>query len=367
MVKFLDLKKQYLSIKGEITNAINSVIEDTAFVGGKYVTQFEDAFAKYIGAKYCIGVANGTDALEIALESLDLPKGSEVIVPANSFIASSESVTRSGLKVRFCDNNEYYTLDVDDLENQINSNTSAIIAVHLYGQPAMMDEIMAIGKKHNLKIIEDCAQAHGAEYKGKKVGSIGDVACFSFYPGKNLGGYGDGGAILTNNEKLAEHCRMISNHGSLVKYQHQFEGRNSRLDGINAAVLLVKLYHLDKWNRIRHEAANYYIQSLRNIDTPILPKIMDDTYHVFHLFVVRHPKRTDLMNHLKNSGVETSIHYPLALPSLKAYQYLKQDTSYMKAVTYDKELISLPMGDHLTNKDCDLVIDSIIEFTKLNN
>ncbi|MDT3739109.1 MAG: DegT/DnrJ/EryC1/StrS family aminotransferase [Candidatus Kapabacteria bacterium] len=362
MVKFLDLKKQYLSIKGEITNGINSVINDTAFAGGKYAKEFEEAYAAYIDVKHCIGVGNGTDALEIALEALNLPKGSEVIVPANSFIASSEAVTRAGLKVRFCDHNEYYTMDTDDLENQINDNTSAIMPVHLYGQPCSMVKILQIAKKHNLKVIEDCAQAHGAEYLGAKAGTLGDIACFSFYPGKNLGAYGDAGAIVTNDDELAERCRLIANHGSKVKYHHEIEGRNSRLDGINAAVLLVKLFHLDKWNRIRHEAANYYINSLRDYELPVLPLIMPNTYHVFHLFVVRHPQRDLLMEHLKISGIETGIHYPVSLPKLKAYEYIEQDTSYMKAVRYDSELLSLPMGDHLTNSDCDLVIDSIREF-----
>jgi dTDP-4-amino-4,6-dideoxygalactose transaminase len=362
MVKFLDLKKQYLSIKGEVNNAINSVINDTAFVGGKYAKQFEEAFASYIGVNHCIGVGNGTDALEIAIESLGLPAGSEIIVPANSFIASSEAVTRAGCKVRFCDHNEYYTLDISDLENQINPNTSAIMAVHLYGQPAMMNEIMAIAKKHNLKVIEDCAQAHGAEYNGSRVGSFGDVGCFSFYPGKNLGAYGDAGAIVTNNIDIADKCRLISNHGAKIKYLHDIEGRNSRMDGINAAVLYVKLAHLDKWNRIRSEAANYYTQLLKAYSLPILPSIMPSTSHVFHLFVIRHPERTKLAEHLNNSGIETGIHYPVCLPKLKAYSYISQDTSYMKALQYDDQLLSLPMGDHLTNADCDLVVDSIVEF-----
>lgn len=364
MVKFLDLKKQYLSIQGEIGNAINSVLNDTAFVGGKYVKQFEEAFAGYIGTNFCIGVGNGTDALEIALESLDLPTGSEVIVPANSFIASSEAITRAGLKVRFCDHNDYYTMDIADLEKQINPNTSAIMPVHLYGQPAMMDEILAIAKKHNLKVIEDCAQAHGAEYKGRKVGTIGDVACFSFYPGKNLGAYGDAGAIVTNNAEIAEKCRLIANHGSKVKYHHEMEGRNSRMDGINAAVLYAKLYHIDKWNHIRNEAGNYYINSLKDLQLPVMPQIMPDTFHVFHLFVIRHPKRDELAEFLKSDEIETGIHYPVSLPRLKAYHYINQDTSYMNATKFDSQLLSLPMGDHLTNVECDLVIDAIRKYAE---
>jgi dTDP-4-amino-4,6-dideoxygalactose transaminase len=362
MVKFLDLKKQYQSIKSEINNAINVVINDTAFVGGKYVNIFEEAFADYQNVKHCVGVGNGTDALEIALESLNLPAGSEVIVPANSFIATSEAVTRAGLKVRFCDNNEFYTIDTDDLRKQINQNTSAIIAVHLYGQPCDMDEVMKIAREFNLKVIEDAAQAHGAEYKSQKVGNFGDITCFSFYPGKNLGAYGDGGAIITNNSEIADKCRLIANHGSKEKYHHEMEGRNSRLDGINASILFTKLAHLDKWNQIRNEAAYYYKQQLKDLEFPILPKIIDDVFSVYHLFVVRHPKRAELMAHLKESGIETGIHYPICLPKLKAYNYINQDISYMRAAKWDSELMSLPMGEHLTNSDCDLVVDAIKSF-----
>ena len=231
MVKFLDLKSQYDSIKDEIDEAIKNVISETAFIGGKYVEQFEKEFAEFCQAKYCQGVANGTDALEIVIEALDLPKGSEIIVPANSFIASSESVTRSGHKVVFCDCDESnYTISIPSLKSKITPNTKAIIAVHLYGHPCDMDEILAIAKEHNLKVIEDCAQSHGAEYKGKRVGAIGDAGTFSFYPGKNLGAYGDGGAIVTNDKELATKCKMIANHGRIEKYNHEFEGRNSRLD-----------------------------------------------------------------------------------------------------------------------------------------
>ncbi len=359
MVKFLDLKKQYLSIKGEINNAINSVIEDTAFVGGKYVKLFEEAFAEYVGVNHCIGVANGTDALEIAIESLRLPKGSEIIVPANSFIATSEAVTRAGHKVRFCDNNEYYTLDIEDLRKQISKDTSAIIAVHLYGQPCMMDEILSIAAEYKLKVIEDAAQAHGAKYKNKRVGTFGDVACFSFYPGKNLGAYGDGGAIVTYNDEIAFRCRMISNHGSKEKYLHEFEGRNSRLDAIQASILFAKLPHLEKWNHIRNEAAYYYNTTLSNITGIETPKIMNDVFHVFHLFVLRLQNRDNLAKYLKENDIDTGIHYPISLPKLNAYSYINQETHYMNAVKWDSLLLSLPMGDHLTNADCDEVVDSI--------
>jgi len=232
MIKFLDLKKQYEEIKDEVNEAIFEVINDTAFVGGKYVDEFEKNFASYLGIKNTIGVGNGTDALEIALWSLDLPKESEVIVPANTFIATSEAVSRNNLKVRFVDCNKYYQINTKSIEENINENTSAIIAVHLYGHPANMKKIQKIAKKYNLKVIEDSAQAHGAEIDRIKVGNFSDVATFSFYPGKNLGAYGDGGCIVTNDDELANKIRMYSNHGRSEKYFHEFEGRNSRLDGI---------------------------------------------------------------------------------------------------------------------------------------
>ena len=259
MVKFLDLKFQYQSIKPEIDEAIQNVIENSAFIGGKNVAQFEDSFSNYVGTDYCIGVGNGTDALEIAIEALEMPIGSEIIVPANSFIASSEAVTRSGHKVVFVDiDAESYVVSIKDLKKRITPKTKAIMAVHLYGHPCNMDELAKISKKYNLYIIEDCAQAHGAEYKGKRVGGIGDIAAFSFYPGKNLGAYGDGGAITTNNLDLSVQCRKIANHGRISKYDHDFEGRNSRLDGLQAAILNVKLKYLNVWIEKRINVANLY-------------------------------------------------------------------------------------------------------------
>lgn len=233
MIEFLDLNKQYHSIKEEIDSAIMAVIHESAFISGKYVEIFEKEFATYQVADYCVGVANGTDAIEIAIEALNLPNGSEIIVPANSFIASSEAITRSGHRVVFCDCDENnYTISIRSLKEKLTQKTRAVLAVHLYGHPCDMDKILSIASQNNLKVIEDCAQAHGAEYKGKKVGTIGDIATFSFFPSKNLGAYGDGGAILTNNAHLAEKCRMIANHGRIEKYNHKFEGRNSRLDGL---------------------------------------------------------------------------------------------------------------------------------------
>ncbi len=363
MVKFLDLKKQYTGIKDELDQAIANVLNETAFVGGKYVKQFEEEFAYYQDAKFCIGVGNGTDALEIALESLGIEKESEVIVPANSFIASSEAVTRSGYNVVFCDCDPYnYTISIDSIRSKITPKTKAIMAVHLYGHPCNMDEVLALAKKHDLKVIEDCAQAHGAEYRGKKVGTIGDIGTFSFYPGKNLGAYGDGGAIVTSNEELAKRCRMIANHGRVEKYNHDFEGRNSRLDGLQAGILSVKLRHLDDWTKSRIRVADYYLEELKNMGEITLPKREEWARQVYHLFVIRTKRREALRDYLQKNNIATGIHYPVALPKLKAYRYLGQAKEDFFANRSDSELLSLPIGEHLYLNDVKMVSDKIRDF-----
>ncbi len=365
MIKFLDLQKQYQSIKNDIDQAIHNVINDSAFINGKYVTEFENNFAKYINVKNCICVGNGTDALEIAIRALNLPAKSEIIVPANSFIASSESVTSSGHKVVFCDcNPDNYTISIQDLKNKLTRKTKAIMPVHLYGHPCDMDEIMQIAYKNNLKVIEDCAQAHGAMYKNTKVGGIGHVSTFSFYPGKNLGAYGDGGAILTNDDEIAKRCRMIANHGRIEKYNHEFEGRNSRLDGLQAAILNVKLKYLDEWTEKRIFVANYYLNNLIDVKDIILPKKEEWTKQVYHLFVIRTEKRNKLQNFLKNKDIQTGIHYPIALPKLKAYEYLNQNKENMFANHADGKLLSLPIGEHLEEKELEMIVNSIKDFFK---
>jgi dTDP-4-amino-4,6-dideoxygalactose transaminase len=360
IVKFIDLHAQYSSIKNEVDNAIQTVINESAFIGGKYVKQFEDEFSDYLNSPYCVAVGNGTDALEISLEALCLPMGSEIIVPANSFIASAESVTRSGCKIIFCDvNDDDYTINIDDLKCRITPNTSAILAVHLYGHPCDMNQLIQLANLYNLKVIEDCAQAHGAEYKGKKVGTIGDIGCFSFYPGKNLGAYGDGGAIVTNDEELAVKCRMIANHGRLHKYDHIFEGRNSRLDGLQASILSVKLSYLDDWTNQRILIADTYLELLSVIDSITLPVRKEWAKHVYHLFVIRHQYRDLLKSNLKDVGVETGIHYPTVLPKLEAYRYLNQNNEKGRAWLHDNELLSLPIGEHLTIKSVEYVVTKI--------
>lgn len=357
MIKFLDLKNQYYSIKDDIDEAIKNVISETAFIGGKYVEQFEKEFAQYQQAKYCIGVGNGTDALEIVIEGLDLEKNSEIIVPANSFISSAEAVTRSGHRVVFCDCDENnYTILIESIKSKITKNTRAIVVVHLYGHPCDMDEVLKIAKEHNLKIIEDCAQAHGAEYKGKKVGAIGDIGTFSFYPGKNLGAYGDGGAIVTNDENLAKKCKMIANHGRIEKYNHEFEGRNSRLDGLQAAILSVKLKHLNNWTNKRIEIANYYFENLKNVKEIILPKREIWAKQVYHLFVIRTDKRNELQQYLKDNDIQSGIHYPISLPKLQAYDYTGQANENFFSNKVGDELLSLPIGEHLEIKDINQIV-----------
>lgn len=358
MIKFLDLYSQYLGIKTEIDAAIAGVIADSAYIGGERVKKFEADFAAYIGARHCIGVGNGTDAIEIALKSLDLPQGSKVLVPANSFIATSEAVTNAGFEVVFADVKDDYTIKLEMV-----GGLKAVICVHLYGQPCDMDEITAFCAEHSLALIEDCAQAHGATYRGQKVGTFGSAATFSFYPGKNLGAYGDGGAITTNDDALAKKMRMMANHGRTSKYDHEFEGRNSRLDALQAAVLSVKLSYLEDWLKRRNSVAGVYLRELA--DTPlVLPTTYTDRRHAWHLFVVRTDRRDELKEFLASRNIETGIHYPVALPKLAAYSYNTQDSSGFFACRIDKELLSLPIGEHLNESDAMFVCEKIREFFK---
>ena len=360
VIKFLDLKKQYKTIKYEINEAIFEVINDTAFVGGKYVERFEENFASYLRIKNAIGVGNGTDALEIALWALNLPKGSEVIVPANTFIATSEAVSRNGLKVKFVDCDKYYQIDIKSLQKNITPKTSAIIAVHLYGHPANMKKIIKLAKKYNLKVIEDSAQAHGAMIDNQKVGTFSDLATFSFYPGKNLGAYGDGGIIVTNDDILAAKIRAYINHGRSSKFNHEFEGRNSRLDGMQANILNTKLKHLDSWLQKRNAIAQKYLTHINNSQIK-LPKIKKNIFHAWHLFVIQVQDRDRFREYMAKKGIQTGIHYPVALPKLQAYNV---PCNVFKACKEDDYLVSLPIGEHLTKKEVKTVIQAINLFSR---
>jgi dTDP-4-amino-4,6-dideoxygalactose transaminase len=358
-IPFVDLKAQYYSIKEEIDEAISSVIQDSAFIGGKYAKTFEQNFANYIGVKNSIGVGNGTVALYIALKALGISDTDEVITVANSFIATSEAITMTGARVVFVDcDKETYNIDVDKVESAINPKTRAIIPVHLYGQPADMDRIKDVAKKHGLYGIEDAAQAHGAEYKGLHIGPIGDMACFSFFPGKNLGAYGDAGAIVTNNDDLARKARMFANHGRIEKYNHEFEGVNSRLDGVQAAILDVKLKHLDKWIERRRTIAKMYDTCLKDI--AITPNVLPDVKHVYHLYVIRIKNRDRIKELLAEKGIATGIHYPIPLPFLKAYSYLgHKPADFPVAYSIKDEILSLPIHGDMTDEQVEYVIDSL--------
>ena len=364
-IPFVDLKIQYDSIKADIDNAIATVISKTAFIGGNHLKSFEEAFAAFCNVKHCVGVGNGTDALYIALRTLGIGPGDEVITVANSFIATSEAITMTGAKVVFVDiDPKTCNIDTGRIEEKITKKTKAIIPVHLYGQPADMDPILKIARKHNLKVIEDAAQAHGAVYRGKRIGSIGDIACFSFYPGKNLGAYGDGGAIVTNNGDWALKARMIANHGRIDKYDHEIEGINSRLDGLQSAILTAKLKHLPKWTEARRRNAYLYNNYLKDSGL-VTPTEIEDVTAVYHLYVVRVKKelRQKFHDHLQSKGISTGIHYPIALPNLKAYKYLNlTEEDFPEATKASREIVSLPMFPELTESQIQYIAESIKSF-----
>jgi dTDP-4-amino-4,6-dideoxygalactose transaminase len=361
-IQLVDLHAQYVTIKDDVDRVMADVLSKTIFIGGPYVQSFERDFAAFCGVRHCIGVGNGTDAIFIALKSLGIGAGDEVITVANSFIATSESIAQTGARVVFVDiDPRTYNIDVNKIEPKITSKTKALIPVHLYGQPADMDAIVSLAKKYSLKIVEDCAQAHGAVYKGRIIGSIGHVACFSFYPGKNLGAYGDAGALVTNDDTLARKARMFANHGRVDKYDHEIEGVNSRIDGLQAAILGVKLKYLDKWTEARRKNAYLYNEYLKgtNLVTPIE---INDVKAVYHLYVIRTRKETrqKLQEHLKSKGIATGIHYPIALPNLKAYSYLNhKKNDFPEATMASQEILSLPMYPELTVQQIQYICTAI--------
>ncbi len=361
-VPFVDLKAQYQSIREEIQEAIMKVVEDCAFVGGKYVERFEEEFATYCERKYAVGVSSGTSALHLALIALGIKPGDEVITVANTFIATTEAITHAGARVRLVDANpDSYTIDPTKIEDAITPRTKVIIPVHLYGQTADMDPIVEIARKHGLKILEDAAQAQGAEYKCKKAGSMGDAAAFSFYPAKNLGAYGDAGMVVTDDKEIADKVRLYSNHGRRSAYDHAVEGFNERLDGIQASILSVKLRHLDKWNEMRNQAARRYDELLK--DLPVMtPKQMPYAKHIFHLYVIRVANRDKIREFLASKGVGTGIHYPIPIHLLDAYRYLGiPKGSYPETEKAAEEILSLPMYAEITEEQQRYVVDCLAE------
>jgi dTDP-4-amino-4,6-dideoxygalactose transaminase len=363
-VPFNDLKLQYRSIKEEIDTAIQSVIEETAFVRGKYVKQFETQFARQNGVKHCISCANGTDAIFLVLKALGIGPGDEVITTACSWISTSETITLAGARVIFVDiEPDYYTIDVSKVEEKITRRTKAVIPVHLYGQPADMEPLKALCDRCGLFLVEDCAQAHFARYKGQLVGTIGNAGTFSFYPGKNLGAYGDAGAVITNDDQLAERVRMIANHGSLVKHQHRMEGINSRMDGLQAAVLSVKLKYIQQWNEARHRHGLMYNRLLKEVEGVTVSALRPGSGHTFHLYVIRLSQRDALKEYLDHQGIATGIHYPTPLPFLQAYRYLEaKPEDFPVALDYQKQILSLPMFPELTGEEIERVVDAVREY-----
>lgn len=363
-IPFVDLKAQYRAIKPAIDNAIASVIEDTAFIGGKYVKKFEAEFAALYGVKHVIACGNGTDSLYILMRMMGIGAGDEVITAANSWISSSETISQTGATPVFLDVDPvYYSMNEAQLEAAITPKTKAVIAVHLQGQMAAIDTIKAICDKHGLRLIEDCAQSHFSTLKGVRAGLTGDAGSFSFYPGKNLGAYGDAGCIITNDDALAEKCRMFANHGALKKPFHKMEGINSRLDGLQASILSAKLPYILEWTAKRRLVADWYNQQLAGIKELVLPAVRPNSEHSYHLYVVRAQRRDALMQHLKERGIETVIHYPVALPNLEAYQYLRLAPGLFPVATgLQAEILSLPMYPEMTEEAVQFVASSIRTF-----
>jgi len=362
-IPFVDLKSQYYSIKSEIDAAIQSVLNDTAFVGGKYVEAFEQAFATKYDVKHCISCASGTDAIYISLKAAGIGPGDEVITAANTFIATSEAISQTGARPVFVDIDQFYHLDPARLEEKITPRTKAVIPVHLYGQPAAVDRIKAICDRHHLLMIEDCAQSHFAALNGQKTGTFGLAGTFSFYPGKNLGAYGDGGAIITNDDDFARRARLFANHGSQKKYIHEIEGINSRLDGLQAAILSVKLKYIDDWNKARYQHALKLNQLLSDIPQIKCPQIRPGSSHIFHIYCIRVTEREKLIDYLKSQGIATNIHYPYALPFAPAYANLgHQPEDFPVAYENQSQILSLPMYPELTEEQIEYISDSLHKF-----
>lgn len=360
-MKFLDLNAQYRTIKNEIDKEIKKVINSSSFILGKYVEKFEKEIAKYIGVKYAVGLNSGSDALTASLVALGIGKGDEVIVPCSTYISTVEAVCIVGAKPIFVDIDiNTYNINPNLIEKAITEKTKAIIPVHLYGLSSDMKLIIRVAKKYKIKIIEDCAQAIGAKYFGKKVGSFGDIGCLSFFPTKNLGAYGDAGMIVTDNKKIADFIKKWRIHGQNKKYYTEFVGASSRLDGIQAAILSVKLKYLDKWNKKRNEIAQYYLENIKNDDI-ILPIIPKGYFHVFHQFTIRFKKhnRDLFQKKLEKKEIPSIVYYPLPLHQQKAYKFLNTKKHYINSELVSKSVLSLPIYPELNKKNQDEIINEL--------
>lgn len=366
-IPMVDLNRQYKSIKKEVDCAISDVIKESGYINSRFVKKLEQEIAKYCETKYAIGVNSGTDALYLSLWALGIKQGDEVITTPFTFIATAECISLLNARPVFVDvDYETYNIDVDLIEKKITKKTKAIIPVHLFGLPCEMDKIKKIAKKHNLLIIEDAAQAIGAEYMGKRIGSFGNTGCFSFFPSKNLGAYGDGGIITTNNKKLAERLKMLRNHGSKAKYFNEEIGVSSRLDGIQASILLAKLKYLDKWNKKRREIARVYNSLLKNINWIELPKENKDSKHMYNQYTIRvkNGKRDKLKRYLERKNISSMIYYPLPLHLTKAMKYLGyKKGSFPVSEKLSKQVLSLPLSPDLKKKEAEYIVNLINKFT----
>ena len=362
MIPFVDLQAQYRALKPEIDAAVLQVLDQAQFILGPAVAAFETDFAAYCHTAEAVGVNSGTSALHLALLAAGVGPGDEVITVPYTFVATVAAIEYSGATPVFVDvEPDYWTMDPAQIERAITPKTKAIVPVHLYGQPADMDPIVALAKKYNLRIVGDAAQAHGALYKGRKIATYADITCYSFYPGKNLGAYGDGGALVTNNLEWATAARMFANHGRTKKYDHDLEGVNSRLDGIQAAILSVKLRHIEPWTESRRENAYRYNAVLKGAGV-VTPAEMDDVRAVYHLYIVRVPadRRDQFQESLKAAGIDTGIHYPIALPYLNAYKHLGHaPADFPHALKASQEIVSLPMFPELTQEQIDYVAEKV--------
>ncbi len=357
---FLDLKLQYQAIQDEIFTAIRPVFEMTAFAGGPFAAGFEEDFAKYCGSRHAVGVSNGTAALWTALIGLGVGAGDEVITTPNTFIATAEAISFCGAKPVFVDVDPItHILDPSRIEDAVTSRTKAIIPVHLYGHPADMDPIMEIARTHGLFVIEDAAQAHGTLYKGRQAGTIGDAGCFSFYPGKNLGAYGEAGAVITDNDELTDRIKMFRDHGQSKKYHHDIIGWNCRMDGIQGAILSVKLRHIDAWNDARRHAAALYSELLSDTEGVTLPVEKEYAKHVYHIYAVRVEDRDSFIASMQEAGVQCGIHYPIPIHLQKAYRFLGYEQGAFPAAEKSaSEVASLPMFPEITDEQIEIVAEA---------
>ncbi len=356
------LDRGFYMYQKEFEEAAIRTLRSGWYILGNELKSFEEKFAAYTGAKYSVGVGNGLDALTLAVRALGIGEGDEVIVQGNTYIASVMGISINGATPVFCEPDEYYMLDAKRLEEKLTDKTKAVMVVHLYGHSADMESICAFCKKHNLKLIEDCAQSHGSFFKGKMTGTFGDIGCFSFYPSKNLGAFGDGGAIVTDSEEYRDKIKMLRNYGSSVRYYNDEVGVNSRLDEIQAALLSVRLAHMDELTKEKKEIGARYLEKIRN-DKFVLPKIAEGSDHIFHQFVIRSKERAKLIDYLNEKNISTIIHYPVPPHLSKAYEYLGIKKGTLPITEqYADEVLSIPMYNGLTKEEQDYVIKALNEF-----